>query len=115
MCGLFLIIRDDNVYIIHQSAKEFLSTDGFDDAFPCGIGNVHYSIFSRSLDILSKTLRRDIYNLYALGYSIERVKQSDPDLLAALRYSCVYWVDHLYNRNSNLSTEMQQNRSGFNQ
>jgi hypothetical protein len=101
MCGSFLTIRDDNVYIIHQSAKEFLSTDGSDDIFPCGIGNVHHSIFSRSLDVLSKTLRRDIYNLHALGYSIERVKQPDPDPLAALRYSCVYWVDHLYDRNSN--------------
>jgi hypothetical protein len=90
MCGLFLIIRDDNVYIIYQLVKELLSTDGFNDAFPCGIGNIYYFIFSRSLDILFKTLRRDIYNLYALGYPIERVKQPDLDLLAALRYSCVY-------------------------
>ena len=70
-------------------------------SFLCGIGNVHHSIFSRSLDTLSKKLRRDIYNLHALGYPIEWVKQPDPDPLAALRYSCVYWVDHLYDRNSN--------------
>jgi hypothetical protein len=44
-----------------------------------------------------------------LGYPIERVKQPDPDLLTALRYSCVYWVDHLYDRNSNSYINHQDN------
>jgi hypothetical protein len=46
---------------------------------------------------MSRTLRRDIYNLRVLGYPIE----PDSDPLAALRYSCIYWVDHLCNWNSN--------------
>ena len=46
-------------------------------------------------------LRRDMYGLRALGYPIKRVKQPDPDPLAASRYSCVYWVDHLYDSNPN--------------
>ena len=41
------------------------------------------------------TLRRDIYNLRAPGIHINQVKQPDPDLLTAVRYSCLYWVDHL--------------------
>jgi len=42
------------------------------------------------------TLRRDIYNLRAPGIHINQVKQPDPDLLTAVRYSCLYWVDHLF-------------------
>jgi hypothetical protein len=95
MCGSFLTIRDNNVYIIHQSAKDFLSKEASYDIFPREIGDVHHSIFLKSLETMSKTLRRDIYNLRAPGYAIEWVKQPDPDPLAASRYSCIYWVNHL--------------------
>ena len=44
---------------------------------------------------MSRTLRRDIINLGAPGFPINRVKQPEPDPLAAARYACVYWVDHL--------------------
>jgi hypothetical protein len=44
---------------------------------------------------MSMTLRRDIYNLRAPGTSIDQIKQPDPDPLAVVRYSCLYWVDHL--------------------
>jgi hypothetical protein len=44
---------------------------------------------------MSKTLKRDIYSLNAPKISSDQVKQTDPDPLAAARYSCLYWVDHL--------------------
>jgi hypothetical protein len=37
-----------------------------------------------------------MYNLRAAGYPIEQVEQPDPDPLGTSRYSCVYWIDHLY-------------------
>ena len=95
MCGSFLTIRNNNVYIIHQSAKEFLTREASHNIFPCGIRDVHHSIFLRSLQVMSKTLRRDMYSLRALGYPTKWIKQPDPDPLAATRYSCIYWVDHL--------------------
>jgi len=100
MSGSFLTVRDDNVYIIHQSAKDFL--DASHTLFPSGTREVHYAIFSRSLQVMSETLRRDMYDLRAPGFPIDqvKVKQPDPDPLAAVRYSCVYWVDHLHNANS---------------
>jgi hypothetical protein len=101
MCGSFLTIRDDNVYIIHQSARDFLSKEASHDIFPYGIRDVHHSIFLRSLETMSKTLRRDIYNLRAPGYATERVKRPNPDPLVASRYSCIYWVNHLCGWNSN--------------
>ena len=75
--------------------------NAFNEIFPSGRGEAHYVIFSRSLQVISRTLQRDIYSLRALGYPIERVKQPDPDPLAVSRYSCIYWVDHLYDWNSN--------------
>ncbi|RYP25336.1 hypothetical protein DL767_008431 [Monosporascus sp. MG133] len=56
---------------------------------------IHYDIFSRSLDVLSKTLRRDIYRLDDPGLPVDEVTSPDPDPLAAARYSCIHWVDHL--------------------
>ena len=95
LCGSFLILRERTISFVHQSAKEFLLKEA-----SCGIEDIHHGIFSRSLHVMSRTLRRDIYSLGALGYPIERVKQPDSDPLAASRYSCIYWVDHLCNWNS---------------
>jgi hypothetical protein len=96
MCGLFLTIREDNVYIIHQSARDFLSDEAKYHLFPYGVGGIHYSLFSKSLQVMSNSLQRDMYNLNALGYPAEQVRTPDRDPLAASRYSCVYWVDHLH-------------------
>jgi hypothetical protein len=101
LCGSFLTLRERIISFVHQSAKDFLVEKAFKEIFPSGIEDIYHAIFSRSLHVMSRTLRRDIYSLRALGYSIERVKQPDLDPLAALRYSCIYWVDHLYDWNSN--------------
>ncbi|KAF2179641.1 HET-domain-containing protein [Zopfia rhizophila CBS 207.26] len=100
LCGSFLAIRGDTVYFVHQSAKDFLFTEA-NKIFPSGTEEAHYAIFSRSLQVMSRTLRRDMYNVGALGYPIDQVKQPDPDPLAASRYSSIYWVDHLHDWNSN--------------
>ncbi|KAF2682821.1 beta transducin-like protein HET-D2Y, partial [Lentithecium fluviatile CBS 122367] len=105
MCGSFLTIREDNVYIIHQSAREFLSERARDDLVPCGVGNAHQSLFSRSLQVMSRTLQRDMYSLCALGYPAEQIQPPDPDPLAASRYSCIYWIDHLCDWNPSPSAE----------
>lgn len=95
LCGSFLTIREDTVYFVHQSAKEFLVENLFDEIFPFGTEEVHFTIFSRSLELMSSTLQRDIYSLRTPGFPIEKVRQPDPDPLAKVHYSCVFWVDHL--------------------
>ena len=104
MCGSFLTIRDNQVYFIHQSAKDYLSNGVRDVIFPPQ-HEIHHKIFSSSLLVMSKTLRRDIYGLGAPGYPIEQVEQPDPDPLATSRYSCIYWIDHLYDWSSNSSVD----------
>ena len=95
LCGSFLTLRERTISFVHQSAKDFLLKEASNDIFPFGIKDVHYTIFSRSLQAMSRTLRRDVYSLGAPGFSIDRVKQPDPDPLAAARYPCLYWIDHL--------------------
>jgi hypothetical protein len=97
-CGSFLTLRDNTVYFVHQSANDFLLSDARDQLFPDSIQAVHQEIFSRSLAILSKTLRKDMYKLKELGISIDDAEARAPEQhpLAASRYSCIYWIDHLY-------------------
>jgi hypothetical protein len=95
LCGSFLTLREQTVYFVHKSAKDFLLAKAAQDVFPAGQEAVHRVIFARSLQIMSATLRRDMYGLKALGTPIDDVKMPEPDPLAALRYSCVHWVDHL--------------------
>lgn len=65
---------------------------------------VHYKVFSQSLTAMSDVLRRDIFDLGALGYPIKQIEQPKPDPLAALRYSCIHWIDHLCEYISNSLT-----------
>jgi hypothetical protein len=93
MCGSFLTTRDNYVYFIHQSAKDYLTVNASATIFPAGQEQIHCDMFSWSLHALSKTLQRDIYNLQDPGGMVKDVP--DPDPLASIRYSCMFWVDHL--------------------
>jgi hypothetical protein len=95
LCGSFLTVREDAVYFVHQSAKDFLFTEASIGVFLNGVEDIHQAICSRSLARLSGTLRRDIYSLKAPGCAIENVEVPHTDPLAASHYSCVYWIDHL--------------------
>ena len=104
MCGSFLTIQDDYVYHIHQSAKDYLSNA----IFPSGPTDIHHAIFSRSLEAMSTTLRRNIYNLSYPGFPIDDINAPDPDPLAAIRYSCVHWISHVCEGNANGSDARRQ-------
>jgi hypothetical protein len=95
LCGSFLTLREDTVYFVHQSAKDFLFAQAYNEAFPEGSEAVHRTLLLRSLAILSRTLRRDMYSLEAPGYLIENVNLPEADPLAVSRYPCIYWIEHL--------------------
>ncbi|KAI9655982.1 MAG: hypothetical protein M1821_005043 [Bathelium mastoideum] len=57
----------------------------------------------RSLNVMTATLHRDLYRLQNPGIGIEEIQQPDPDPLATSRYSCIYWIDHLCNWQSESS------------
>lgn len=128
-CSSFLVVQEDTVYFVHQSAKDFLIKESanrkldktfnetctaldeefykaFDKLFPPGWENAtHYNMFARSLQIMSQTLHRDMYDLKEPGYLAEQVRQPDPDPLAASRYACSHWIAHLDNSHPLTSPE----------
>jgi hypothetical protein len=96
LCGSFLTIQDDNfAYIIHQSAKEYLSDRATAAVFPSGHADIHCGMLLRSLQAMQERLKRDIYGIHHPGITIDSLRVPDPDPLAAIRYSCVHWADHL--------------------
>ncbi|KAM7190941.1 hypothetical protein V8F33_009174 [Rhypophila sp. PSN 637] len=116
ICGSFLALREQSIYFVHQSAKDFLlgkadletsreaCQEAFSWVFPQGTEDIHHIIFSRSLNAMSLVLRRDIYNLKAPGFPIDKVQPPPSDPLATVRYLCVFWVDHLCNSIPNKDT-----------
>ncbi|KAH8431009.1 uncharacterized protein LDX57_008670 [Aspergillus melleus] len=100
MCGSFFTIRNKHVYLVHQSARDYLSDDKVSGTvFPSGPFAIHYRIARESLRSLSIKLRRDIYNLGDPTISASEIASPPPDRdpLIDLRYSCTYWVDHFMN------------------
>ncbi|KAK5998340.1 Vegetative incompatibility protein HET-E-1 [Cladobotryum mycophilum] len=95
LCGSFLTLRNGTIYFIHQSAKDFLWNQAFNQIFPSGVQKQHLIIFLKSLAGMSRSLRKNIYGLNHAGISIHDVVVPDSDPLAQVRYSCVYWVEHL--------------------
>ncbi|KAL2821948.1 hypothetical protein BJX63DRAFT_427310 [Aspergillus granulosus] len=110
-CGSLLTIRGEHVYLIHQSAKDHLSSiHAFAAIFPAGHPVIHHRMFHKSLEVLSKNLRRNIYNLSldnpgVLASEIATIRP-DPDPLMDLRYSCTYWLDHFLEAISTCTDEI---------
>ncbi|CAG7971058.1 unnamed protein product [Penicillium salamii] len=96
ICGSFLIVREDTIIFVYQSAKEFLLRETQTGVLPGGIEAEHHTLFSRSLKAMSKTLRRDIFQVKFLGFPIEKVISPSPNPLAAAQYACVHWVDYFH-------------------
>jgi hypothetical protein len=108
ICGSFLTIRDDHVYLIHQSAKDYLrNSKGSAANFPAGHFAIHHRIYQESLQNLSARLRRNIYGLEDPAISVSEIANpsSDCDPLIDLRYSCMYWLDHFLEATSASSSE----------
>ncbi|KAJ5133506.1 hypothetical protein N7526_004871 [Penicillium atrosanguineum] len=93
--GSFLALRDNVIFFFHQSAKEFLLRKAQIEIFPGDKAAEHLAIFSRSLQILFKTLRRNIFDVKLLGSWTDEFTQRSPNPLAAVKYACVYWINHL--------------------
>ncbi|PWI64590.1 hypothetical protein PCL_09520 [Purpureocillium lilacinum] len=91
LCGSFLTVQDDGiVYVIHQSAKDYLS----DKAITSRV-EAHRAMFQRSVRALQAQLKRDMYDLCHPGFCMDDFDPPDPDRLGCIRYSAVHWIDHL--------------------
>ncbi|KAF3170575.1 hypothetical protein TWF751_006740 [Orbilia oligospora] len=100
-CGSFLTVRQNTIYFVHQSAKDFLlEENSFATFFRGRPKYIHYSMFSYSLQAMSKSLRKNIYSLPRPEFEINNdLRIPEPDPLASVRYSCTHWVGHFLEGN----------------
>ncbi len=61
----------------------------------CASRGAPHSLLERSLQAMSKILRRNIYQLSSPGPSIYNIEQPNPNPLTEVEYSSTYWVEHL--------------------
>jgi hypothetical protein len=93
-CRLFLTTKEETVYLVHQSAKEYLEEKQQLRLPQSGAVLGHANISRRSIGAMS-TLKRNIYDLPHWGVESKDIRPPASDRLAPLRYSCLFWVDHL--------------------
>ena len=96
-CGSFLTIREDTVFFIHLSAKDyFTSSEGLRAFDAVTVTEEQKRITHSLIDAMHGTLRRDMCNLQKPRLRIQeatgRVQHS---VLQQVAYACEYWVDHL--------------------
>lgn len=95
-CGSFITTKENTVFFIHQSAKEFLVNESGSVLFGSGLAQHHIALFQRSITIL-QALHKDLFGLVRLGVTVEEAirDRPEPDPLRGLRYACISWADHL--------------------
>jgi hypothetical protein len=93
-CGSFLTTKENTVYLIHQSAKDYLEANHESKLQQGGAARGHADISRRCIDAMS-TLSRNIYDLPLWASKSKDIRPPDPDPLATLQYSCVHWINHL--------------------
>ncbi|KAJ4209776.1 hypothetical protein NW767_000054 [Fusarium falciforme] len=97
-CGSYLTMRNDRVYIIHQSAKDYLNGV----LFPSGPTATHGLIFHAAANAMAKVLKENVYGVPKLddfpqyGLHVDEIPVPDPDPLLPVRYACKHWISHLY-------------------
>ncbi|KAK2593122.1 hypothetical protein QQS21_009171 [Conoideocrella luteorostrata] len=110
-CGSLLAMTGRVVSLVHQSARDYLR-EYYSTLLETGnIPPGHSDIAKRSLDEMQHTLRYNMYCLPSNGYFPrilgDAINGSDNDPLAAIAYSCTYWMHHLCDsRGSTASTEL---------
>ena len=87
----FLTVQSSRVTFVHLSAKEFLLTCKM---VAC-VSETHRLLYTRCIEVLCKTLRRNICDMTRVDCHIDDLQRNGSDLLASIAYPCVYWSQHL--------------------
>ncbi|PTB49390.1 hypothetical protein M431DRAFT_500173 [Trichoderma harzianum CBS 226.95] len=103
-CGSFLTVKDEIVYFIHQSSKEYLTSNSAAQStlFPNGIEEIHHKIAMHSINAMEQKLCRNIYKLDNHAILLADIHTPEPDPLISLRYPCSHWLQHICDSISNL-------------
>lgn len=105
MCGSFLTLTGETVSLIHQSAKDYLETNYESRLQPAGTAQGHADIGRHSIDAMFTILKQNMYNL-DFDFKPKDMTPPHPDPLAPVRYSCVFWADHLCSESPECQREL---------
>ncbi|PNP46434.1 hypothetical protein THARTR1_10756 [Trichoderma harzianum] len=98
-CSSFLTVQNETVYLIHQSAKEYLEENYKSKLWkskdqPAAMSHGHEDMAMYSIRAMSSGLRQNMYNL-DYSFKPDNIRPPQPDPLAPIQYSCVFWADHI--------------------
>lgn len=109
-CGSFLTVKDEIVYFIHQSSKEYLTSNNAAQStlFPNGIKEIHHKMAMHSINAMEQQLCRNVYKLNDHAILLLDIKTPEPDPLISLRYPCSHWLQHICDSISNSENTYNQ-------
>ncbi|CAD6565792.1 MAG: hypothetical protein ASARMPREDX12_006774 [Alectoria sarmentosa] len=96
-CGCFITIREEIAYLVHQSAKDFLSDVKRKDIFNSGQEHEHAIIARLCLEVMSNKLKKDICDFKKPGICLGDFDDTRIETHIPLytQYACLHWFDHL--------------------
>lgn len=96
-CGSFLTTSGETISLWHDSAVTWCRNNHDSKLHPAGVSQGHFDIYNRSIKTLRSALTRNVYALpTAATIPPDRDTYTpNPDPLARIRYSAMFWADHL--------------------
>jgi hypothetical protein len=95
-CGSFLTLRNDTVFFIHQSAKDYIVSGKGQVDLRFNLAVEHGQVTRRSLSVLQTALKQDICDLRKPGILRSEIgEEVVRRALYRIEYACCYWVYHL--------------------
>ncbi|KAF2229457.1 hypothetical protein EV356DRAFT_475377 [Viridothelium virens] len=95
-CGSFLVVRDDTLFFVHLSARDYFTSGNGQRVLKDTVAAQHRQITNRLLDAMDSTLQRDMCSLQKpRTLTQEAVGRIERSVLPRITYACEYWIDHL--------------------
>ncbi|KAL6802556.1 hypothetical protein GGI42DRAFT_360255 [Trichoderma sp. SZMC 28013] len=89
-CGSILSIRDNVVYFIHQSARDFIIRTKFSS----GLHDQHLQMFQTSLHAMSENLKYNMSSKAPWAHIMD-IQPQDFNIITSIEYCCLFWSQHL--------------------
>ena len=96
-CGSFLSVREEYVFFVHQSAKDYFTTGKGANVFPIDVWTDHKNAAHLCFELISNNLRRNIAGFDAPDASPDDLEHGSLDIVIpkAVQYACLFWLIHL--------------------
>ncbi|PIG83846.1 hypothetical protein AARAC_001872 [Aspergillus arachidicola] len=92
-CDSFLSVDGENINVNQGAAKEHLQKR--QDTIGEGVIQGHEDLVRSSISAMQSVLKNNIYDLRDWSVEWEDIQPLVQNKLASIRYSCVFWLDHL--------------------